>query len=327
MDNLFKIRTLTTSVNKMVDPSTVLYNRYFRGKGRSEITDRLAWDIITGGTGVLDNISIESPATVTDKTGRSTVTLEAPRIAQKRHITAAEVNAIRRFGSQQAVELMSQRIAREQKDMLNVTNRTLEFWAAQALKGKIYKSNLKTVIVDYNLASGHRQTKTGDDLWTSANSDPINQIRTWKRTIEDDSYANIISWDMWIGHEVMDALLVHADVLDLLKYERGTELSDDGRLKLLAEVNIMEYTGSWINSSGTRKRFIDSDQIVLVGVCDDFVDLPYAPIVQESGQTYTQPFFSKSWIENDPSGRWIFVETRQLPVLKRPGCIIVAKIV
>jgi hypothetical protein len=38
-------------------------------------------------------------------------------------------------------------------------------------------------------------------------------------------------------------------------------------------------------------------------------------------------FFSKSWTEKDPSGRWIKVESRPLPVLQRPGAIVYAKVV
>ena len=77
MDDLFKIRVLTAAVNAMKAPVMKVYNRIFRGKEHMDVSDRLAFDIITGSQKILKNISIYAPATVTDKTGRKTVTITA----------------------------------------------------------------------------------------------------------------------------------------------------------------------------------------------------------------------------------------------------------
>ena len=75
----------------------------------------------------------------------------------------------------------------------------------------------------------------------------------------------------------------------------------------------------------------------MIGLCDDLVDMPFAPVVDDDAPngvgnvTYDQSgnpvpalFFSKSWKIQDPSGRWVKVESRPLPVLKRPGAVITA---
>lgn len=336
MDNLFKIRVLTIAINAMMAPSMRIYNRIFRGKEHMEPSDRLAFEIISGSETVLKNISIYAPAQVTDKTSRKVITLTAPRLSQKRFIHTAELNALRAYGEQIGVEQMSNRIAREQKDMRGMMDRTLEFWAANALKGQILDADLSTVLVDYNMASTHKPTLTGTSLWTNADSNPIERIRTFKRLIEDDSGANIDSWVAFLGYEVMDALLKHSAVLDFLKYDKGSQMAENGRIARLAEVELDEYNGSFLDASGARHRFIDSKYFMLIGLCDDIVDVPYAPIVDDdapggvgnidadgNGALY----FSKSWKEEDPSGRWIKAETRPLPVLQRPGAVVYAKVV
>jgi Phage major capsid protein E len=336
MDDLFKIRVLTAAVNAMKAPAMKVFNRIFKGKEHLEPSDRLAFDIISGSEGILKNISIYAPSEVTDKTGRKTVTVIAPRLAQKRFIATAELNALRAYGSQIGLEMMKTRIAREQKDMRGVTDRTLEFWAVNALKGQILDSDLTTVLVDYNMDATHKPTLTGTDLWTDVGSAPLNKIRELKRIIEDDSQAAITEWVSFLGYEVMDALLKHDDIKDFLKYDKGSQMAENGRIARLAEVELNEYNGSFVDKAGTRHRFINSDEFMLIGVCDEMVDVPYAPVVDDdapggvgnidaggSGVLY----FSKSWKKQDPSGRWVKVEARPLPVLQRPGAVVDATVV
>jgi hypothetical protein len=336
MDDLFKVRVLTTAVNALRPPGRKVFQRHFAGRTHMEMSDRLAFEVISGSEEVLAAISVVAPATVTEKTGRKVVTLQAPRLAEKRFIHTSELNALRAYGEQVRVEMMSQRINRELTDMRNKHDRTLEFWAAYALRGQILDADLTTVLVDYNFQSSHKPVLAGADLWTDAQSDPVSDIREWKRLIEDDSGHEVTGWVAWCGWEAMDALLNHSKVRELLQYERGRQMAEEGRIVRLADVEIIEYNASFKDSSGTRQRFIPQDAFILVGEGADVFDCPYAPVVDddapggvgnigENGQG--QLFFSKSWKEEDPSGRWIKVETRPLPVVQRPDAIIFATVV
>lgn len=336
MDNLFKIRVLTTAINEMISPSMKVYNRIFRGKEHMEPSDRLAFEVISGSEKVLKSINIYAPATVTEKTDRKVITLTAPRLAQKRMIHTAELNALRAYGQQVGLEMMTQRIAREQKDMKGIMDRTLEFWAVHALRGIIYDSDMSTQLVDYGVASTHTITLTGTSLWTHADSDPIARLRTWKKLIEKDAYTTITGWYAVMASNVMDALLAHTSVRELLRYDKGSQLAENGRIERLAGVDLDEYNGSFLDEKGNRHYFIPDNYIQLVGLCDDLVDVPHAPIVDNDAPGGVGNidangngvlYFSKSWKEEDPSGRWIKAETRPLPVLQRPGAVIYAKAV
>ena len=273
MDNLFKIRTLTAAVNAIKAPMRKVYNRIFAGFENMQPSDRLAFDVISGSEGLLGNISIFAPADVDDKTGRKTVTLTAPRIANKRLVATADLNAYRAFG-EAGVEMMKNRIAKEQKDMRNKHDRTLEFWAVNALKGKIYDVDLTTLLVDYNVAAGHVPTLTGTDLWTDAASDPVSSIRGFKKLIEDDCGTTIDAWVAFLGSGVMDALLGNQAVRELLKTDKGSQIAESGRIQRLADVELEEYSGSYIDSNGVRQRFIGDDEFLLVGICEEVVDVP-----------------------------------------------------
>lgn len=335
MDNLFKIRTLTTAVNAIKAPSRRVYNRLFAGHETMQPTDRLAFDVIAGSEGLLSNISIYAPASVDDKTTRKTITLQAPRIANKRFLSTADLNAYRGYGKA-GVEMAKARVGREQKDMRAKHDRTLEFWAVNALKGKIYDSDMSTVLVDYNMDAGHLPVLTGTDVWSDAdNSNPINNLRAWKTLIEDDSAADIDGWLAYMGSGVMDSLLGNTAVRELLRYDKGSQIAESGRIERLSGVELDEYNGSYVDGSGSRQRFVGDNQFILVGLCDELTEVPYAPVidaaapggvgnVNANGQG--QMFFSKSWEVQDPSGRWIKCESRPLPVLKRVGAVIVAEV-
>jgi hypothetical protein len=336
MDELFLVRVLTAAINAMKAPSRKIYNRLFQPREHLEPSDLLEFDIITGSQKIMKNLSIYAPAEVRDLTGRKTITMKAPRLSQKRFIAVAVLNALRQLGGKVAVEQMKTRIAREQKDIRGEFDRTLEFWAANALKGKIYDSDLSTVLVDYGVDTTHKPALEGDDLWTSANSDPIAKIREFKLLIEDDCSASIDAWVAFLGYEVMDALLSHEAVRDFLKYDKGSQMAENGRIQKLAEVELNEYNASYIDNSGTRKRFINSDEFLLIGICEDVVDTPYAPVVDADapggvGNTDAEGngvlFFSKAWDEKDPSGKWIKGEARPLPVLQRPDAVVDATVV
>ena len=75
MDDLFKPRILTAAINAIKAPSRRVYNRLFQAREHIEITDRLAFDVISGSEGVLKAIAVKAAATVTSKTNRKTVTM------------------------------------------------------------------------------------------------------------------------------------------------------------------------------------------------------------------------------------------------------------
>jgi hypothetical protein len=335
MDNIFYTRVLTSAVNAMNAPYMTVYNRVFRDREHLEPSDRLAFDVISGAEAILSNVSVMAPAAVTEKTGRKTISMTAPRLAHKRFIHTSELNALRGYGQTVQTEMIKQRVAREQRDMKNAVDRTVEFWACGALRGKIYDADLTTVLVDYGVAETHQPVLTGDDRFSEAASKPLERIRAFKQLVEDDAGATITGWTAFVGSAVMDALLKHSDVLELLKYAQGGQAAASGRIGRLAEVDLIEYNASFLHQ-GVRRRFVEQDEFLLVGHCDDVVDAPFAPVVDDEapggvGNTAADGsglmFFSKSWVEKDPSGRWIKVEARPLPVLQRPGAVVAARVV
>lgn len=328
-DSAFGHRVLTAAVNKMRTVKTHVLDVIFPRKKR-QLSDLFAWDIKSNSERILKNIRVSDAAQTTDKTGRKTVTCQAPRFAEKRLVGASDLNAMRAHGEANAPELLKERIADEQFDMKSDVDRTREFMAIKALSGQVVDES-GAVIVDYNFPAEQKPVLAGVALWTDAASNPVKNIRAWKKYIGDrvdvDKYVAIC------GSAAMDALIENPKALELLKYNAGKQIADEGRIAFLSGVAIEEYFGTYKDVSGNRQDLVPANVFAIVGVSADHGAELYAPVVDLKapggvGKSKEAPiFFSKQWEVEDPSGRWIKVESRPLPVLFKPECVIWAEVV
>lgn len=327
-DTVFNFRTLTAAINKMRPVRTRVLDKVF-GRKKRQLSSLFKWDIKSSSERILKNISVSAEAQVQDKTDRKVVTCEAPRYSPKRFIAAADLDGIRAFGKE-APELLKERVADEQFDMKTDVDRTREFQAVKAITGQVV-DEAGNVIVDYHFDAEQKPVLAGTSLWTDAQGDPVKNLRAWKKWIADR--VNVTSFVAFCGSGTMDALIDNAKALELLKYNAGKQIAEEGRIAHLAGVEIEEYFGTYKDASGNIVDMIPNDAFVLVGLSADAAAELFAPVVDlkaaggvgngKAGQV----LFSKSWEVEDPSGRWIKVEGRPLPVLFKPECVVYATVI
>lgn len=330
MDKVFTVTALTMAVNMMQPAKTPVLDKVF-GRKKPQLTDQFAWEIKVSSERLMKNIRVSAEAEVRDGLGRKHVSCTAPRFSEKRFVGASDLNAMRAFGAAQSVQLLTERVGDEQFDMRQGVDLTREFMAVKALTGQVVDES-GAVLVDYNFPAAQKPVLTGDALWTDADSDPVKNIRAWKK--QTSQAAGLITgFYGFCGSAVMDALLDNSKALELMKYTAGRQIAEEGRITRLAGTEIEEYIGSYLDADGDRQDFIAEDAFVLVGVGPDTAAELYAPVVDLKAPTgvgkgkKAQVFFSKSWEVEDPSGRWIKVEARPLPVVFRPQAIICATVV
>ncbi len=329
LDGPFRTRRLIAAVNQMRPVKTRALDRIFKRKKRST-SSLLGWEIKSSSKRLLKNIRVSEPAQVTDKTGRKLITCEAPRFSEKRFIGADELDEMRKFGDEVAAELLQERIADEQSDMRGDVDRTREFMALKALSGQVV-DEAGAVIVDYNFGAEQKPVLAGNTLWTDPAGDPVKNIRAWKKWIADR--AAVDGFVSLCGSGVMDALINNQNARELLQYAAGKQIAEEGRIAHLAGVDIDEYFGTYKDAAGAIQQMIPDNVFALVGLGPETTAELYAPVVDlkaaggvGKGQK-PELFFSKAWETEDPSGRWIKVESRPLPVLLQIECIIWAQVI
>lgn len=327
----FTPRALTTAVNLMTTAPTKVLDKVFATKKR-QLTDTFSWDVKTSSEGLLPNIRVAAEATVRGGIGRKNLTCRAPRYASKELITAADLNDMRKFGDAAYPELLKERIAEEQFDMKQNVDLTREFQAVKALSGQVVDKD-GNVLVDYNLPAAHKPTLTSTALWTDAASDPIGNIREWKKLIVQNG-GPVTGFAAFCGSDAMTALINNDAVRGLLGFQAGQQIAETGGIARLAGVaDIEEYFGSYLDTAGTRHDLIPEDVFALVGLGSQVAAELFAPVIDlkapggvGKGQA-ADIFFSKMWESEDPSGQWLKVESRPLPVLFQPLCVVWAVVI
>lgn len=327
MDQIFKTRVLTIAINKMRPFTTRVLDLVFSRK-KGQLSSLFAWDIKASNERLLKNIRVSDAAQTTNGVKRKTVTCEAPRFAEKRFIGADKLDAARKAG-EQGVELMKEKIADEQFDMRGDVDRTREFMAVKCLSGQVVDES-GAVIVDYNFPAAQKPVLAAGLKWNEGGVDPLVNLRAWKKYI-----GQRVAVDRFVaicGSDAMDALIGNEAIGDKLKYAAGKQIAEEGRIAFLASIQIDEIFGSYRDAAGNIVDMVPANAFILIGLGPDTAAELYAPVVDladEAGVgTGKDPniFFSKSWDEQDPSGKWIKAESRPLPVLFQPECIIFATV-
>lgn len=330
MDNLFKTRALTMAVNNMRPVRTPILDKVFRRR-RGQVTDRLAWDVKSGSERILKNIKVTDAAQVENNLNYKTITVTAPRFAPKRLIRAADLNAARQFG-EMGVQRLAETIGDNQADMRMNVDRTREYLALNALLGSVVDSE-GTELVDYGFENDV-QLITPDADWDAEGAKIVNDVRAWKKLIADR--VPVDEWVCFCASDVMDAMIDDSALRELMKNTAGQQIAETGRIRTVAGIGeIEEYFGTYLvgdDGSAVRTQMFPDGTFILVGFAADSFSEQYAPVVDLQSETgvgsgrEAQLFHSKAWDEEDPSGKWIKVESRPLPCVHRPEAIVVATV-
>ncbi|MBN2381187.1 major capsid protein [candidate division WOR-3 bacterium] len=335
MADLLHWRTLTTAINEIPAVGSFLLDHVFKTKVQA-LAEEIDVDLLVGGKKLAPFVSPVEGGIVVDKLARKMQTVKAPRLRPKKVMAANDLLSVRAPGSALylgpggADVYLEQRVATELADLKNMIVRTTEWMAAQSLLGKLTVNQENIAFeIDYLLPSEHKPVLTGTDLWSdTANSDPVADILTWKRLI---SQATGYSPDVAIaGKDAVDALLAHTKVREMLNY-RNFQIGEiavgrSNYIGRLAGVDIYEYDGIYIDTSGTSQNFIPDTAFVMIASEGPF-RLHYALAYDLDNQVaVAQPFFAKSWTEADPSLLWLLAESRPLPVPHWPECVVYATV-
>jgi len=330
MDALFKPTVLTEAINRLHPVKTTICDRIFAAK-KFLVSGAFMWEIRSGSRKTLKNLRPGEAAQITANVGRSVVTCQGTRFSPKRQILASDMADMRKFGEAQATELLADRINTELTDMRYEIDRTREFMAARALAGQVIDQD-GTVLVDYGFAQAQKPVLAGKAKWTDSESDPIKNIRAWRKWIAQN-IGEVDTFHAFCGSDAMDALLKNTTAVALLKNQAGREIAEEGRVTRLGGVNIEEILGGYVDTNDVFQDFIPATAFVLVGLSPSAAGEIFAPAIDladpsgvGSGKV-AQMFFSKSWEDDDPSARWIKAEARPLPVLYKPECVVYATVV
>jgi hypothetical protein len=331
--DLLHWRSLTEAVNNIVVPGRMLLTMVFT-RVRKHTTRTIDIDIIEGNKKLAPFVSPVEGGVVVTKLGRKMSTVTAPRIRLKTPLSASDFNE-RAAGAAVYVtgtdkdRFKKEKIALEQQNLKDQALRRIHWMCAQALTGKITvtQDNLSFEI-DFLFPTTHKPVLDGTNVWTDAGSNPVKDIRTWKRLGANK------------GHNLRLAFSTPAATDALLKNEEARKMLDNrainvGQLVIdgtdyigrINGVDIYEFSEEYVDDAGTSHPMLPDRTFTMLDP-DARFDMNYAAVEDlEAGGNVVTEFFSKQYEEKDPSAMWLLVESDPLPTVNQPGAVVHATVV
>lgn len=208
-------------------------------------------------------------------------------------------------------------------DMIDLTE---EVMAAEAITtGQISlrdENNVVNRVVDFDLASTHKVTLSGNDLWSATSTaDPIDDLQTWVQLIQEDAGFNpdIILMAPDVAKALMAYFLAKSDSarMQALAVDRGTLRPEapaaPGGATFLGNLNevgvpMYSYAAKYTNLAGNVQPLIPSGKVIVASIAGMQAKKQYG-LIRDLKAAYATPRFAKSWEEEDPSVRWLMVQS------------------
>jgi len=344
--NPFGFAALTEAVNQMLPVPSFIKDLLFK-KENTFATKTVLVDVVVGGQKILPLVKRGNPGKMMSNTGQKSNTVEPPQLKPKKLLTADDLFYTRGAGAPVFVvggpsggdpilNARKQRYAFEQKDMFDAINRTIEYFCCKGLAGSYsVAQDDGTWSIDFGMPGGNKPTLTGGDYWSAPTTcKPLRDFRAWKIVAQKASgkipTVVVMSPATWEQFLAADEVVKY---MDKLKINLGTIQTDPTIISAGAEkkatienLDIYSYAGVYTDSNGAQQQLIPDGYVAMLSPSADNRML-YGGIDDLEAGTVVAKYFSKDWIEKDPSGLWLLVQSNPLPAFCEPAANIYAKVI
>lgn len=338
--DIFSTRTMLAAIEQIVTARTFLLKTFFPGFQQFE-SKSVDIDIIKGKRRLAPFVSPVLAGKVMDKRGMTTRSYTPPYIKPKFATGAQEIlnrapGEIVYVGGQSAAQRAATKLGEELAELDETITRREEWMAAQALatgKVNVVGDGINDVI-DFSRAADHTVTLTGTALWTDAQGDPLKNLRAWRRKIIQDS--GVAPDTVVLGADAIEAFINNAKVKDALDTRRvdlgqiDPQILPDGvtYYGYIKEVglDLYGYDEWYIDDAGDEQPMLPKDKIIIGSSRSRNAKL-YGMIQDlAAGAGFAVPRFPKSWVKEDPSVRFVMLQSAPLVALLQPDSTMCCKV-
>ena len=239
-------------------------------------------------------------------------------------------------GSMSPAERLRAHIARELADQRNMIDRRLEVMAAQTLcNGQVVIEGEKypPVLVSFGRAVTH--SVTASPLWSDANAKVLNDLATWGAIPLQDTGTMmqdvIMPPNIWAlfreNAQVKDRISIYRTLNEPPSLQPGTLVQEGGTYMGTVDMwNIFVYSGWYIDpKDNTEKQVWPANKIAMLSPQIQGVRC-FGAIRDERAGLQAMPYFPKSWVQEDPSVRFLMLQSAPLLVPYRINASVTAQV-
>ena len=323
--NIFDTAVLGRVVQALPAPAPFFLNSFFRAI-QTETSAEIHFDVNKGSRRLAPFVSPIVAGQVVRSEGYSTQTFRPAYIKDKRVFDPERPFkrlAGERIGGELApAQRMQALLASELQDQLDMLTRRQEVMAVEALRrGKVVieGEHYPRVELDFGRHADLTVALTSTARWGESGVSPFKDVQDWSLLVTKHSgtTANIVVMDV----KAWELFSQDAQVQKLLDRFRGqdalhpTVIGEGGRfMGSLGSLDIYVHAG-WYEapSTGQLTAYLPDYTVIVTGPDLEGVRA-YGAIRDEDAGFQALPYFAKSWKENDPSVRYLLMQSAPLTV-------------
>ena len=339
MADLFSTDTLAAIVQDLRTPQMGLAARYFNATSQDE-TEEIHFDLDNKPRRMAPFVSPLVAGQVVKSRGFQTSTFKPAYVKDKRVFTPNR--ALKRVMGEQVgggglslQERMQVLLAGDLQDQVEMLERRFEWMAAQAMNdGKITVTGdqYPTVVVDFGRDAQLSKTLAGASRWGQAGIKPLDDLQDWS-----DLMVNLTGVAMTEVIMTVDAWKIFradADVKTRLDRWRGNStMQPNAHQKeglvfqgMVDQFAIYTYSG-WVVDPVTDVQSPILPTFTVLGAAGDAVEgVRHFGAILDHDALVAESYFAKSWLEQDPSIRYLLMQSAPLLVPYRVNATFRAKV-
>ncbi|HZF24023.1 MAG TPA: major capsid protein [Burkholderiales bacterium] len=339
MADVFSTDVLTAVLQSLLGNPQFLLDRFF-GITQAEASEQIHFDVMQGKRRVSPFVSPLVEGQVVASQGFVTNTFTPAYIKDKR---VFDMNRPLKRGPGEQIggtmvpaDRLRALIAFDMQDQLNMLRRRLEVMCGEVLasgKSTISGDKYPTQVVDFQRSATHQIVAA--PLWSTASPPILNNLQDWAQICLEDTgvFPNdvIMTVDVWKVFRADPAIV---NVLNIFRRNTDTpsvmpmaQVTEGGVLMGNIEgFNIWVYSGWYVDpADGVEKPIIPAGTVIMCSPSLEGVQA-YGAIRDEEIGLQPVPYYVKSWIQYDPSVRYVMLQSAPIMVPFRPNASLAAKV-
>lgn len=333
--DIFSTHVLTKVVENLPTPSSFLLDTFFSNVQTSD-KEEIFFDVTDSKPRISPFVSPLLPGKVVDSGGYQTKSFKPAYVKDKRRFDAnipykrmaGEIIG----GSLSPAQRYERALATHLKDQLDNLTRREEVMAAEILRtGKVIVSGdgYPAQTVDFGRDAELTKALSGSATWDSSGVNPVDDLEDWAITLQDKS--GVVAKTVVMDPQAWKIFRSNTTVQKYLDIRRGTNNTINIDPQIISENEKARYAGSigdfaiwvyndtYVDDKGATCKLLP-EKTVILGSREGLEGTRcYGAIHDEKANWTAQRYFTKSWIEEDPSVRWLLLQSAPLVVPYRPN--------
>ena len=332
--DIFSTHVLAKVVENLPTPTSFLLDTFFSSIQTSD-KEEIYFDVTDSKPRITPFVSPLMPGKIVDNKGYSTKSFKPAYVKDKRRFDSSipfkRMAGETIGGSLTPAQRVERALASTLQDQLDNLTRREEVMAAEILRtGQVIVSGdgYPKTTVSFGRDAALTKVLTGSATWETASVNPIDNLEDWATLIQ--SKSGVVAKTVIMDPEAWKIFRSKEDVKKFLDYRRGTNntlsvdpmVRDDSKVRFVGSIgdfDIYVYNDIYLNDAGVATNLLPAKTVLLASKDGLEGTRCYGAIHDEKANWTASRYFIKSWIEEDPSVRWLLLQSAPLVVPYRPN--------